>query len=51
MHQFGYTQMIPRHPTLSSPLIVNRREMDEIFDDLESHLVLEEVRSIVVPDD
>ena len=51
MRQFGYTQTIPRHPALFFPPAVKRKEMDEIFDDFENHLVPEEARSIVAPND
>ena len=51
MHQFGHTQTISRHSVLSAPPTMKRREMDEIFDDLESYLVPEEAKSTVAPDE
>ena len=51
MHQFGYTQMIPRYLVVCTPRTVKMREMDELFDDFENCLVPEEVRSTVAPDD
>ncbi|XP_050897988.1 uncharacterized protein LOC127104888 [Lathyrus oleraceus] len=42
MRQFGYTQTIPRHPIVSTPPALTCRQIDDMFDDYESHLVLEE---------
>ncbi|CAL5185273.1 unnamed protein product [Lathyrus oleraceus] len=51
MRNFGDTQTIPRHPIVSVPLALTRRQMDDMFDDYESHMVPEEARSIIVPSD
>ncbi|CAL5194313.1 unnamed protein product [Lathyrus oleraceus] len=39
MRQFGYTQIIPRHPVVSAPPAMTHRDMDAMFDDYLSHLV------------
>ena len=51
MRQFGYTQTIPRHPAVSAPLGLTRREIDDIFADYEHHLVPEEARATTAPTD
>ncbi|XP_050889784.1 uncharacterized protein LOC127095089 [Lathyrus oleraceus] len=51
MRKFDYTQTIPRHPNVSSPPALTCRQMGDIFDDYESHLVLEEAQSTIAPSD
>ncbi|XP_050897477.1 uncharacterized protein LOC127104333 [Lathyrus oleraceus] len=51
MRQFDYTQTILRHPVVSAPPALTRRQMDVMFDDYESHLVREDARSIIVVND
>lgn len=51
MQQFDYTQAIPRHLVVSAPPTLTRRQMDEMFDDYESHLVPEEAQSTIAPSD
>ena len=41
MRQFGFTQTIPRDPTVCAPPTVKRSDMDALFDDFEHHLVPE----------
>ncbi|XP_050897899.1 uncharacterized protein LOC127104788 [Lathyrus oleraceus] len=40
MRKFGYTQTIPKHPVVSTPPTLTCRQMNDMFDDYESHLVL-----------
>ncbi|XP_050919052.1 uncharacterized protein LOC127136550 [Lathyrus oleraceus] len=49
--QFGYTQTIPKHSVVSAPHVLTHRQMDDMFDDYESHLVLEEAQSTIAPTD
>ncbi|XP_058727006.1 uncharacterized protein LOC131598418 [Vicia villosa] len=51
MGQFGYEQTIPRDPTVSSPLAMNRRQLDEVFADWEHHMVHEEARATLAEHD
>ncbi|XP_058784371.1 uncharacterized protein LOC131659157 [Vicia villosa] len=47
MRQFGFTQTILWNPAVVPPPTVRQRDMNELFDDFENHLVLEEARNIV----
>src|ERR1051325_6157071 len=51
IRQFGFTQTIPRNPNVCAPPTVKMRDMDDLFDDFENHLVPEKARSTVTPDD
>lgn len=51
IRQFGYTQTILRHLVVSAPSVLTRRQMDDMFDDYESHLVPEEAQSTIAPSD
>lgn len=50
MWQFDYSQIILRHPILSTPPALTCRQMDAMCDDYDSHLVLETWSTIVVRD-
>ncbi|XP_058726643.1 uncharacterized protein LOC131598007 [Vicia villosa] len=45
MRQFGYEQTIPRDPTVSAPIAMTRRQLDEVFAYREHHMVPEEARA------
>ncbi|XP_050878066.1 uncharacterized protein LOC127081880 [Lathyrus oleraceus] len=51
MWQFGYTQTIPRHHVIFVPPTLTRIQVDDMFDDYESHLVPEEAHSIIAVND
>ncbi|XP_050876949.1 uncharacterized protein LOC127080681 [Lathyrus oleraceus] len=51
IRQFDYTQTILKHPIVSTPPALTRRQMDDMFDDYESHLVLEKAQNTIVPSD
>lgn len=48
MRHFGYTQIIPRHPVVSTPPTLTRIQIEDMFDDYESHLIPEKARATVV---
>ncbi|XP_058768855.1 uncharacterized protein LOC131642652 [Vicia villosa] len=45
MRQFGYEQTIPHDPTVSAPIAMTRRQLDEVFADWEHHMIHEEARA------
>ncbi|XP_058775726.1 uncharacterized protein LOC131650002 [Vicia villosa] len=45
MRQFGYAQTMPHNPTVSAPITMTRRQLDEVFADKEHHMVPEEARA------
>ncbi|XP_058761987.1 uncharacterized protein LOC131635382 [Vicia villosa] len=51
MRQFGYQQMIPRHPYESAPIAMTRRHLDEVFAFWEHHLVPAEARATTLERD
>ncbi|XP_050877097.1 uncharacterized protein LOC127080851 [Lathyrus oleraceus] len=51
MCQFSYTQTIPRDHVVFAPPALTHRQMDDMFYDYESHLVLEEAQTIMTPSD
>ncbi|XP_050895966.1 protein MAINTENANCE OF MERISTEMS-like [Lathyrus oleraceus] len=51
MRQFYYTQTIPRHPVVSAPSALTRRQIEDMFDDYESHLVPKEERASIAESD
>lgn len=48
MRHFGYTHTISGHSVVFVPPTLKRRQIDDIFDDYESHLVPDEAWSILV---
>lgn len=51
MLQFRYTQTIPKHPDVSAPPALTHIQVDDMFDDYESHLVSEEAWATIVERD
>lgn len=49
--QFGYIQTIPRHLVVFAPPAMTQRDMNDMFDEYLSRLVLEEARSIITERD
>ena len=47
MRQFDYVQTIPRHPIVSALFVLTRRQIEEMFHDYESHMVLEGVQTTI----
>ncbi|KAI5415932.1 hypothetical protein KIW84_041099 [Lathyrus oleraceus] len=51
MRRFDYTQTILRHLVVSASLVLTRRQMNDMLDDYESHLVSEEARGTIAESD
>ncbi|XP_050920222.1 uncharacterized protein LOC127137843 [Lathyrus oleraceus] len=51
MRQFNYTQTISRHLVVSAPPAMTYRDMNLMFDDYLSHLIMDEVLSAIVESD
>ncbi|CAL5197040.1 unnamed protein product [Lathyrus oleraceus] len=51
MRQFDCTKTIPIHPVVSTPPALTHTQMDDMFDDYESHLAPKEAQSIIAPSD
>ncbi|XP_050888879.1 uncharacterized protein LOC127094051 [Lathyrus oleraceus] len=51
MRKFGYTQIIPIHPVVSAPPAMTHIQINYMFDDFESHLVLEETQATIAKSD
>ncbi|CAL5198776.1 unnamed protein product [Lathyrus oleraceus] len=51
MRWFDYTRTILRHHVVYASLVLTRRQMNDMFDDYESHLVPEEARGIIAESD
>lgn len=47
MHQFGYLQIIPRHPSESTSSTVHHIDLDVILENFKSHLVQEEFHKVL----
>ncbi|XP_058732877.1 uncharacterized protein LOC131604458 [Vicia villosa] len=45
MRQSGYQQTIPRHPSISAPIAMTHRQLDDVFVDFEHHMVPDEARA------
>ncbi|KAI5400626.1 uncharacterized protein LOC127096136 [Lathyrus oleraceus] len=51
IQQFKYTQTIPRHLVVSVPPALTCIQIDDMFDDYESHLIREETRTTIAESD
>lgn len=51
MRQFGYTQTIPRHLVVSAPPTLTHIQIEDMFDDYESHLVSDEACATIAESD
>lgn len=51
MRWFDYTQTISRHTTVSAPPAMTRRDINAMFNDYLSHLILEEAHNTIVESD
>src|SRR4051812_37722249 len=51
MRQSDYFQTIPRHPSVSAPIVITCRQIDEVFEYWEHDMALDEVQTTILERD